>query len=76
MAMNRWLIFAAGILVGVVAARFLLQNPKGRRVAKRVIKAGLATGGWLATQIQTLREDVSDLVAEAREERQAERPAA
>ncbi|MBI2894028.1 MAG: hypothetical protein HYY06_10785 [Deltaproteobacteria bacterium] len=67
--MNRWLFFGAGILVGVVAARYLLQRPQGRRAAKRVISAGFAVGDWVATQVESLREDLSDLVAEAREER-------
>jgi hypothetical protein len=66
---NSWFIFGAGILVGVLAARFLLGHPTGRSVVKRAIKVGLGLGEWLATQMETLREDVSDLVAEAQAER-------
>lgn len=69
MMMNRWLIFGAGIVVGVVAARYFLQRPQGRKAAKQVIGAGFAVADWFATQFESLREDLSDLVAEAREER-------
>lgn len=75
MMMRPWLIFGAGVLVGVVAARYLLERPEGRRAAKRVIKGGLAVGDWVATQVATLREDLTDLVAEAKEERSHAAPA-
>lgn len=76
MMMNRWLIFGAGIVVGVVAARYFLQRPQGRQAAKRAISAGFAAVDWFATQFESLREDLSDLVAEAREERTRQAPAA
>lgn len=69
MMANRWLVFGAGVVVGLVAARYLLGQPEGRRVAKRVIKGGFALGEWVSAQAETLREDLADLVAEAREER-------
>lgn len=65
---NPWWTFGAGVLAGIVGPRFLLGQPQGRKAVKTVIKGGLAVYDWVAAQVETLREDVADLAAEARME--------
>lgn len=62
---NPWVMLGAGIVLGAVGPRSLMEQPMGRRALKTVIKGGYSVYEWASTQIEKVREDVSDLVAEA-----------
>lgn len=68
MMANRWVWFGAGVLVGLFAARYFLENPTGRQISKGLLKGALSFQDWLGSQWEKLREDVEDLVAEVRSE--------
>jgi len=68
--MNRssWMTFGAGVLVGTVGPACLLGGKAGRRVLVEALKGSLRAYDWAVARVETVREDVSDLVAEARHE--------
>lgn len=71
---NRRFWFVAGIAAGLFGAR-ALQGGGAREIAKGILKTGLAIQDWLAVQGDLLRDDVSDLYAEAVAERRSTRAA-
>ncbi|MBI2393972.1 MAG: hypothetical protein HYV09_30660 [Deltaproteobacteria bacterium] len=66
-----WLV-AIGALGGMLGAR-MLARPVGREFAKAVLRRAFAAKDLLETELALLREDVTDVVAEAREEYRKER---
>lgn len=66
-----WLV-AIGALGGMLGAR-MLARPVGRELAKAVLRRAFAAKDLLETELALLREDVTDVVAEAREEYRKER---
>ena len=75
MTFNPWVTFGAGLLSGIIGPRFLLGQPQGRQAVKTLIRGGFAVYDWAIAQVETLREDVADLAAEARLEQERSDPA-
>lgn len=67
---SKVLLVVSAVAVGAVAAPLLGQS--FRPVLRNLVKAGLRTERRLATLIAGLREDVQDVVAEAKEQVAAE----
>ena len=59
--------FAAGLAVGVVSTRFLM-DPANRDAVKGLFKKGYRLKLWLERQYDSARESVEDMAAEVRHE--------
>lgn len=64
--------FFVGAAAGLAVA-LLLQDRRTRPYLKGVLKAGMGLYEAVTERIEVMREDVADLVTEARHEREAAR---
>jgi hypothetical protein len=62
--------FGAGTVTGVLVSQ-LVMRPEGRALLKRALGGGMALRDLVVQPIERFREDLSDLVAEAREDYEA-----
>jgi hypothetical protein len=66
---------ASGLVVGVLATRWGAR-PGGRRIAREILRHAFALKDALEEELELLREDAADLVAEARAEHEETKAAA
>lgn len=65
MAINRGLLFGAGVLVGAVGA-LVLNSDRVRPALTGAVRGVLAAREAVLDRVETIKEDMEDLVAEAK----------
>ena len=65
MAVNRWVFFIAGTLMGAAGMAFA-TSPKGKQIISDVIEGGTGLKENVTAKMETLKEDIEDYVAETK----------
>lgn len=71
---NKWLFFAAGIVVGA-GAYALVQTGAAKKAAVAVVSKGIDLQEKVATMAERAKESAEDIVAEAKAARETAAPA-